>query len=180
MRSFVAIELPDDTRAALEAVQEHLRVGILSDPDSLHLTLAFLGDLPETVLEEVHLSLQGIRQPSFTLQLRGLGVFGSKAPRVVWAGIVPNPELSALHKQVRGAVRRAGVDLPRERFRPHVTLARLKARLGPEELDKLRLFLERFDAFPSPPIKVAEIVLFQSILASDGAIHHPLAEYALE
>ena len=54
-----------------------------------------------------------------------------RQPAVLWAGVAPQPGLGVLRDRVRGAVRRAGVDLPRERFRPHVTLARLRnARVG--------------------------------------------------
>jgi len=179
MRAFVAIGLPEDVRAQLESVQDHLRVGRVSDPATFHLTLAFLGDHPIMVLEEVHHALAEVRLPEFELRLRGLGVFGGKAPRVLWAGIEPGIALEKLQRQVRSAIRSAGVDLPRARFRPHVTLARFGARLEPEEIRTLRMFLERFERFPCPRFVVTEFAMYQSILRRDGPVHEPLAHYEL-
>jgi 2'-5' RNA ligase len=180
MRCFVAIDLPDEARAALEAVQDQLRVGRVSDPETLHLTLAFLGEQPDAALEEMHLALEAMRAAPFTLQLRGLGTFGGRSPRVLWAGVEPQPALRALHEKVRGAAHVAGIELPRERFRPHVTIARFGERLQPGELDKLTGFLSRFEQFPAPPFEVEEVVLFRSILHRDGAIHEPLEAYPLQ
>lgn len=178
MRSFVAIDLPDEARDALERVQERIPVGRITDPENLHLTLAFLGDQPQAALEELHMQLETIRSVPFELRLRGLGTFGNRDPRVIWAGVEPEPALSILRDKVRSAARVAGIDLPRERFRPHVTLARLGDRIEPGELEKLRLFLEKWQSFPVPAFEVEGFTLFQSMLHKDGAVHDPLAEYS--
>ena len=179
MRAFVAIDLPEIVRDVLEDLHDRIPAGRLLDPDTLHLTLAFLDEQPQDLLEQLHDDLSSIRALPFEVQLRGLGTFGSRAPRVVWAGIETQPALTAMHEKVRGAARLAGIELRRERYRPHVTLARLPDRLEPGELEKLRNFLERWQNFPCPPFEVSTFTLFQSILTPDGAIHDPLAEYPL-
>ncbi|WP_172297536.1 RNA 2',3'-cyclic phosphodiesterase [Pseudoruegeria sp. HB172150] len=179
MRVFVAIDPSDAARDALESLQDHIKVGRLTDPETYHITLAFLGDQSDAILDGFHEALESINLSPFTLQLRGLGTFGAKSPKVVWAGLEPNSDLDRLHGKVRGAARQAGIELPRERFRPHVTLARFGDRIDLTELERLKSFLERFNGFPSPPFEIQSFRLYQSILRSDGAIHEPLAEYAL-
>ncbi len=179
MRAFVAIDLPDPVRAALESVQDRIPAGRPTDPETFHLTLAFLDEQPVAVLEELHSALEGISAPTFPLQMQGLGTFGTKSPKVVWAGVQKGPDLAALRDKVRSAARTAGIELPRERFKPHVTLARFGDRIDADELEKLRVFLERFQQYPAPAFEVTEFVLFRSILGKGGAVHEPLAEYPL-
>ncbi len=179
MRVFVAIDLPDAVRDVLEDLQEHLPVGRLMDPETFHLTLAFLDEQPRETVVTVHEALDALRAEPVTVQLQGLGTFGSKSPMVLWAGVAPNPGLSRLRGKVRSAVRLAGIDLPRERFRPHVTLARFGARVEGAALEKLRLFLDRFGAAPMPQFTASRITLFSSHLRADGARHDSLAEYDL-
>lgn len=178
MRAFVAIDLPDAVRDALETVQDRIPAGRPTDPETFHLTLAFLGEVPDAELDEMHLALDAIEAAPFQLQLRGLGTFG-KSPKVLWAGVEKGPDLARLRGKVRGAARQAGIELRRERFKPHVTLARFDAPPVAEELDKLRLFLERFQSFPAPPFEVTHVTLFRSILTKSGAVHEPLADYPL-
>lgn len=178
MRVFVGIALPEAVQDALDPVQDRLPVGRLVDAGNLHLTLAFLDEQPQAVLQALHEALAAVRAQPFTLQLRGLGTFGARSPRIVWAGVRPEPELAVLRDRVRGAARRAGIDLPRERFRPHVTLARLGDRIAAEELDRLKTFLERFETFPSPPFEVDAFTLFESVRTKAGMVYEPLADYA--
>ncbi|MDF0600647.1 RNA 2',3'-cyclic phosphodiesterase [Psychromarinibacter sp. C21-152] len=179
MRAFVAVDLPFAVQEALETVQERLPVGRPTDPEQFHLTLAFLDDQPGDVLEELHHELERVKLPRFALQMRGLGTFGKHEPRVLWAGVEPEPALKELRGKVRSAARVAGIELSRERFRPHVTLARFDERMEPDELEKLRRFLEIWETFPSPPFEVTEFVLYRSILGKGGAVHEALAEYPL-
>ncbi len=179
MRAFVAIDLPDEVRSVLEDVQDDVPVGRLMTPETLHLTLAFLGEQPRDLLAAVDEELARIRAASFEVQLHGLGTFGNRRPSVLWAGVKPQPALGALRERVRGAVRRAGLELPRERFRPHVTLARFSARVGAEELERLRRFLERFGDVGLPGFEVKKVTLFHSRWLSDGAVHDVLEEYPL-
>ncbi len=178
MRVFVAIDLPDAVRAVLEDVQEQVPVGRLMMAETLHLTLAFLGDQPRDLLLAADEELARISAAPFEVQLHGLGTFGARSPSVLWAGIRPDPALTALRERVRGAVRLAGLELPRERFRPHVTLARF-SRLREEELERLRRFLARFGGVGLPVFQVDRITLFQSRLSSEGAVHDALEEYPL-
>lgn len=177
MRTFVALDLPDPVRDALEAVQEALPPGLRpSDPDQFHLTLAFLGERPESEVEAAHEGLETLRHPRVPLRLRGLGTFDHEG-LTVWAGVAEEAGLRSLQAKVLSVLHGAGIMLPRRRFRPHVTLAR--ARRGAPDPDRLAAVLARWDSFPSPPFEAREVGLWRSTLRPDGALHEELARYPL-
>lgn len=178
IRSFIAIDLPDPARAVLEEAQNHLRLGRLNDPETFHVTLAFLDKQSEATLEAVHEALTRLSVPSFDLTIQGVDCFGGAVPRVLWAGVAPSSELTLLRDRVRGAVSQARIKLPRERYRPHVTLARFR-RFQDGEFDRLARFLSDHATLVIPPFRVTHFHLYESTLHPDGAEHTPLASYAL-
>ena len=178
MRAFVAIDLPDPVISALEALQEILPLGKPVEPEQMHLTLAFLGEQPDDLIEAAHHALGGIRFPAFEMQLSGLGTFGNREPTVLWAGIKDATQVKALHDRILPALHGAGLPLEHRRFRPHVTLARFE-RSGLPEHERLARFLSKWEGFPSPPFMVEDFALWRSTLRPKGAIHDELARYAL-
>ncbi|UWQ44781.1 RNA 2',3'-cyclic phosphodiesterase [Leisingera aquaemixtae] len=179
MRAFVGLPLPDAALDVLERLQEGLTVGRHVSADNMHLTLAFLDDQPEAVLETLHQSLAEISAPPLTLSFRGLDTFGGKLPRVLAAEVQKTPELSHLRDRVRSACREAGLDLPRERFRPHVTLARFPRHLEAGQVEKIAQYLAGAAGFRLD-CEVERFALFQSTLAPQGARYDMLAEYELQ
>jgi 2'-5' RNA ligase len=170
MRAFVAIDLPSDVRAALGRVQSHLSFGRATDEGQLHVTLAFLGDQPDAMVEAAHDALSALRVPAFPLQIQGLGSFGGD---VLWAGLRDPAPVVALHNRIVPALYGAGIVLDRRRFRPHVTLARFD-RPDPA---RLATFLQAQSAFPCPAFTVASLGLWRSTLTKGGAVHDELARY---
>ncbi|MCP3969479.1 MAG: RNA 2',3'-cyclic phosphodiesterase [Rhodobacteraceae bacterium] len=148
-------------------------------PGTFHLTLAFLDDQPQTTVETLHDALGEIETAPFDLTLRGIDVFASSKPRLVWAGIDPQPALTGLRDKVRWAAGEAGIELHRERFRPHVKLARFRGQLRGDEAEKLAAFLARTNGFSTEPFSVDRFCLFRSRLHPEGAVHEVLAEYSL-
>lgn len=179
MRLFIALGLPDHARDALEALQADLNVGRDVAPENLHVTLAFLDDQPETMAKAVHERLCEVDLPAFDMRIRGLDVISRKQPRLVCAGVDASEPLTALRRKIRTRVREAGVDLPRQRFRPHVTLARFATTLPRYKLDRLGGFLERHGAMALEPIRADHFTLYQSRLTPDGPRYDPLADYPL-
>ncbi len=172
MRAFLAVEPSEAARDALEAVQQALPEGRAVPREQLHLTLAFLGDQPEAALAELDAALTGFRLPGFDIRLTGLGCFGR--PDVLWAGLADPAPVVALQARLKAAIHGAGIVLERRRFRPHVTLARFAR---PPEPLRLARFIETWSAFPCPPVRVEQIVLFASTLTKAGAVHEELARY---
>lgn len=179
MRVFVALPLPESLIAALETVQQGLGTGRSVPGDNMHVTLAFLGDQPQAVLEALHEELGNITAPAPELAVRGVDVFGGRHPRLVYAGLRKTGDLEALHAAVQRAVRAAGVELPRERFRPHVTLARFPRHLSGDAARRLGRFLEEEGALRLPAVTADRFALYASYLHEAGAVHEILAEYPL-
>lgn len=180
MRAFVGLPLPEDLIEALGRVQAGLGVGRAVPPENLHLTLAFLDDQPETALAALDAELQAIAGPVPEVRIAGLDlVGGSDAVRLLMAAVAPDPALAALRKRVRGAARAAGIGLKRERFRPHVTLARFRRRQAPGEPVRIADFLAREGGFSWPGFAAGEFVLYRSTLTPEGALYDPLAVYTL-
>jgi 2'-5' RNA ligase len=180
MRAFLALDLPDALRAALSAVQDRLPIdkagGRAVDEDQMHLTLAFLDDQPEPVLADLHAELDRMRLPRITLAPSGLGTFGGDRVTSVWAGMAPDPALSALQAKVAQAARRAGVALPRRRFVPHVTLARFGARGAAPPMPAM---LADLSGWSAPPVAVDRLALMRSHPGKGGSVYEVLADYPL-
>lgn len=122
MRLFIAINLSEPMRAALVRAQNELHDhgvrGSYTPEENLHLTLAFLGEVPDAgpVLE----ALSPVSFTAFELCLEGMGRFGD----LWWAGIRESAPLAALARRVRHALAESGVPFDRKRFSPHITLLR--------------------------------------------------------
>ncbi len=179
MRLFVAIPMPDACTAALARVTEALPLGRTLDPENLHLTLAFLGEMDRATAEEAHMALETIRAARFDIQPKGLGTFAGRSPQIIWAGIADHDPITTLAAKVRSVLHGAGMMLERRRFVPHVTLARL-SRPSSEEDTRLARFLSRWDSFSSPAATVEQFALYQSHLRPDGAQYEIIASYDLE
>jgi RNA 2',3'-cyclic 3'-phosphodiesterase len=178
IRAFVAIALPDPVRLDLMIVQHGLPVPRPVPPENLHLTLLFLGEVPEPVLADADLAFRRIRVPRLHVAPAGLGLFGGARPRVVFCGVAEATGLRHLHSKVAGAARGAGIAPEARRYVPHVTLARV----APERVDRQRLeqFVAARTGYAAPPFEAEDFRLYHSRLASAGAAYEELARYPLD
>lgn len=178
MRAFVALDLPDRMLLPLTRLQAGLGVGRAVPEENLHLTLAFLGDVTETTLQEIAETLDGAHLPGVTMALSGLTLFGGRRPAVL-AVAATGAGLAPLHAKVMRIAREAGVDLRRERFRPHVTIARFPREMGTKDQARLGEFLSLNGAFALPPEPALSVTLTRSHLTQEGAQYEPLASFPL-
>src|SRR6056297_1846927 len=116
IRAFVGLPLPEEVVERLEAVQAGLPAGRPVEPENFHVTLAFLGEQPEPVVEDVHHELERIDAPAPVLSVEGLNMFGGARMRTLHAAIAGDAALKRLRGRVLAAVRGAGVAVARERF----------------------------------------------------------------
>jgi 2'-5' RNA ligase len=164
-RLFTGIEIPAQTREELARLRVPLPGGKWLEPETLHLTLRFVGDLDNQQASEFADRLADIEADAFELRLAGLGTFGGNEPRSIWAGVEASPQLEALARANDRAARAAGLPPDGRQFKPHITIARLKF-AGPDEIARV---LQRIGAFRSHPVLVSRFVLFSSKPKTGGA-----------
>lgn len=126
MRLFVAICFDEPCKdvlcAAIAGLKSHARQGNFSRRESLHLTLAFLGETNR--IDSAKRALGSIHAESFAMELAGLGCFQRSGGDLWWMGVPENGALTALQQQVNAALMQAGFSLEKRAFRPHLTLGR--------------------------------------------------------
>jgi RNA 2',3'-cyclic 3'-phosphodiesterase len=142
MRLFLAVEFEQGLRRALREATAPLRAlvpdaGWVAE-DRLHLTLKFLGEQPETLVQPLAAAVREIADRHWPVPMRlgGLGAFPNlRRPRVIWVGIAPTPKLELLQNDVEEGCSALGVDVEGRAFRPHLTIGRLR---GTEDRDAVR------------------------------------------
>ncbi len=169
MRLFVAIELPDDVKDQLMALQTEISGAVWVKRPALHLTLRFLGDRIDPIrLTPIKLALESVHADAFTLALGGVGRFPSstrRPARVIWAGLDTQPALMTLHSAIERALAEAAF-LPDDRtFSPHITRARLK---DDDNAAQIAHFFDQHHNFYSEPFKTSAFHLFSSVLTPQG------------
>lgn len=178
IRAFLGIDLPPAIRGLLQVQQFLLPLPRKVDPADLHLTLVFLGDCPEPLLEAAHEGFEALRFRSFSLSLQGFGLFGKARPHCAWAGLAPSPELMQLQDKVETVARRAGIAVEARKYLPHVTLGRFPVP-APEEVLRLERAIALGAGFQSEPWRVEALTLWQSHPGAKAPRYHPLARYPL-
>lgn len=178
IRAFLALTLPDPVLSALRVQQFLLPLPRKEEPENFHLTLVFLGEQPEPVLEAAHEGFAALRMPRFSLTLQGLGLFGGAKPRAAWAGVAPSEPLMRLQAKLEQSARRSGIAVESRRYVPHVTLGRFPPPRTEETMRLERAIAGGMD-FRSPEFEVEEVVLFQSRLSPKGNRYDDLARYPL-
>jgi len=177
-RAFVALAPPEAQRAQLGAYLERCRAAAPEfrwvAPESVHLTLRFLGRVEAPPLAALSVRLRGIRYPPFVMRLGALGTFGGRRPSVVWLGLVEGVEpAAALARALEAACAAVGLEPETRPFRPHLTLARARERSG-AVLPEL----------PPPPDMApwtaTEMILFESRLGGGPPVYVPLERFALQ
>lgn len=124
IRAFLGLDLPGEIRSALAVQQFFLPLPRRVEPELMHLTLVFLGEVAEPALEAAHEAFAALKIAPFPLSLQGLGLFGGTRPKVAWAGVAPSDPLMRLQAKAEQAARGAGLAPEHRRFAPHVTLGR--------------------------------------------------------
>jgi RNA 2',3'-cyclic 3'-phosphodiesterase len=182
IRVFVAIEISESLRAALSDLQGRLKMTGADirwvRPESIHLTLAFVGDIPRIQIEPLKAALNAsVREKAFDFNVTGIGTFGNlRNPRVLWAGISPCPALEHLRRQTVEALGTAGVDFDDKAFSPHLTIGRFKS---PRNLSALKQQLEKEKSGNFGSEKAQEVQLIKSELRPDGAKYTVLFRFPL-
>jgi 2'-5' RNA ligase len=188
VRCFVAVELPEEIKAALSRIQAELKSGSQSpvkwvDPYSIHLTLKFLGnvnpDMTSQITEAIAGGAQGVSP--FHLEIKGLGVFPNpRRVQVIWVGIGGEVEsLLKLQKGIESALEGLGFAPEGRAFTPHLTLARVRERASPDERQKLGELIASTKFETEHAFNVNSVSLMRSQLTREGAIYSQLGSIEL-
>ena len=183
MRLFVALELDEAVRARITALLRQLEPAARQvkwvKPQSLHLSLKFIGEQPEDRLPALVEALAGVPAPGpLELGFRGLGCFpNERHPRVFWVGLLAPPALGQLATGVERALAPLGIEPAQRPFSPHLTLGRLRQGsrvpvLPPEWEVHRSEDLGRYTA--------TELFLYQSRLFPHGAEYVKLKHFPLK
>jgi RNA 2',3'-cyclic 3'-phosphodiesterase len=175
IRLFAGLELPSRIRAELAAIAVPLGGAKWVDEDDLHLTLRFAGDIDHHIADEFADGLSTIEIPVFTMRIVGTGSFGGAEPHTLWAGVEAGPELERLQQKIERAARNAGLAQQSRKFKPHITLARLRG-ANPIELAQV---LQRHGGYRSTPISIEDFVLFSSRPLTGGGPYAVEARFPL-
>tara|TARA_B100000315_G_C14587885_1_gene594124 strand:- start:1902 stop:2444 length:543 start_codon:yes stop_codon:yes gene_type:complete len=177
LRLFVGLELSETVKSEIGLISSGLPNARWVRRENLHLTLHFIGDVDEGVAEDIDAALAEIVSPPFDLKLDGIGCFETRNKvRAVWAGVAPEPELSQLYSKVEQALIHAGLEPTRRKFKPHVTLVRLKNVRAEAVVD----YLEFHAGLSLPPFAADHFTLFRSHLGHAGVAYEVIARYPLQ
>ncbi len=164
IRLFTALEIPDEIAERLTRLQRGIEGARWIEPKDFHITLRFVGDVPEDVAEDVDEALQTVAFDPFAIEIEGVGVFGGAKPHALWAGVRPSEALRNLQAHHESAMRRAGLKPETRNYTPHITLARLRAVDAPEAYR----FVETNNLFATPRFEVQRFVLFSARTSTGG------------
>jgi len=193
MRVFVALDINDAIRDRLQLFMDGVR-GFAPEarwvrPESMHVTLKFIGEKPPEAVEEIKQSLARIQAAIFEISFRDYGFFpSSKAPRVFWVGIEAGPELAALAKSVDETTSVLGIPKEEHAFSAHLTLARRggsgasRSRKSDDPTGSFRRLQERLATMPVPEfgtMTAREFFLYQSQLMRGGSRYMKIGCFGL-
>ena len=187
MRCFIAIDMDEGIRAGLHELQQDLAAKAdvrKSDvkwvrPESMHLTLKFLGEIKDRDLVEICNVAKAVagRHAPFDLAIRKVGHFGGRSARVLWVGAgLGCSELLDLQKDLENQLASAGWPKENRKFSGHLTLCRIRNTKAGFELARLA---EAYKGFDLGAIRCGAITVYQSQLQPEGPIYTSLGHYEL-
>lgn len=183
MRAFIAINLPDEVRAAIAHAAGPVRSASAIrwvEPESMHITLQFLGHVDDARVREIELALADatVAAQPFDMQLGSFGAFPSaRRARVLWAGVAPDAPLMELQSAVEQALTPLGFEPEARDFHPHVTVGRAARGANPVAVAPVAAALLGREMAGS--VRVASIELMESRLSRAGARYSVVRSFPL-
>lgn len=195
MRLFIALDIDESIRERIERFLEGVR-GFAPHarwvrPESLHVTLKFIGEKPDDEVSKIHQILSSIEAGAFEISFRGYGFFPTpKSARVFWIGLNASDQLPQLANTIDDAVTSIGIPRETHAYSPHLTLARGSGRSGAPHKQKgdranhsFQRLQEKLAALSTPEfgsMTTREFFLYQSKLGPAGSRYTKIAGFALK
>lgn len=176
MRLFIALKLTEEQKGEVRVMQHKLKSELTGikwvRPESMHLTLRFIGETDESKLDSIKLAIDdtAVEYTAPVIQYGGSGLFPStRNARVLWIGLRRGEEeVQKIEGKLREGLAAKGFPPERRPYHPHLTIGRIRNMLPPAKLDR---FLENWKSFRTSDSTCKELVLFQSNLTRQGAQH---------
>jgi len=175
-RLFIAVDLPAGIKNNLEVMSYGIPGAKWIDPQQIHLTVRFIGEVDGTTFLDIKTALEQVSLEPFSMALKGVGHFPPRGkPRVLWVGIEQSEPLQSLKSRIDRILATVGLQPEGRKFSPHITLARLKN----SPIDKVADFLAGNGLFGQEPFEIKDFKLYSSTLTPKGAIHKVEKVYPL-
>jgi len=183
IRTFIALELPDELKAALARMQKIFMQSSAGvkwvRPESIHLTLKFLGATSMEQVDKVCGVLDHLTRDAapFSFDASGMGAFpNSRNPKVIWAGLQIENRLKAFQEELETALVCMGFAAEDRPFAPHLTLGRLKDGLARKDIAGL---IEQFSSERFGRFEADHIIFFKSELKPSGPVYTAIKDITL-
>ena len=189
IRAFIAVELPSGLKNELAELETQLKkasppVVKWVEPNSIHVTLKFLGEISEDSIEELMLAIEETAQGilPFQLEVSGVGAFPNlERPQVLWTGVKGELEkIAQLQKRIESNTEQLGSPRESRAFSPHLTLGRVRDEAGPNERRRLGKLLADTTFTALHNIDVDAVNLMKSQLTLGGAIYSCIGSVKLK
>lgn len=177
-RGFIAIDIESNPKI-IEFENEIKKTGAdlkLVEPENVHITLKFLGDAEETLVDEIEKIMSNAvkETKSFNIQLKGTGIFpNNNYIKVVWVGIEHSDPIATIANEIDEKLSKIGFKKEGRTFSPHLTIARVKTSINK---DKLLQTIEKYRDIEFVDMTVDSIKLKKSDLTPKGPIYTTLKE----
>ncbi|HUS86116.1 MAG TPA: RNA 2',3'-cyclic phosphodiesterase [Bacteroidales bacterium] len=182
-RVFIAIKIDPDKR--LKEIILDLKSGLSGErirwvePDNIHVTLAFLGDMTTDRINDVIRILKEVAAESisFRLLIKGTGLFrGTEDPRIIWLGIEDTGPLNAVRHKVCELLSREKLIRDDRPFKAHITVGRVKSISDRKRLGEL---MGRYRNTAIKEQHVNELIFYESIMKAGGSVYRPIDRFRL-
>lgn len=176
MRLFTGIALPSAQHDKLKLVQSGIPDARWTVPSNFHVTLTFIGEIPENRGADIDEALMSVEAHGFPLGLKSMGCFTEgDRPQHLWAGVEAPEELHMLKHKIDRVLQQNQIQLETRKYTPHATIARLR---NPDPA-VVAEYLSTHAAFNGGAFEVNEFVLYESIETKDGFFYEEIAAYPL-
>lgn len=175
VRVFIAVEIPEEFRRLLGEVQNELKLSRAQmsfvDSKIAHITIKFIGDITPDKVVSVKKSIESLEFNPYEISFRGVFFNNPSRPRVIWASGNDMGESSKLNSDIEDLLEPEGILREKRKFRPHVTLARIKS-FHPSLAEVVASMADYdFGSF-----EIGSVVLKRSILKPSGPVYEDLME----
>ena len=182
IRTFIAIEIPENIKEnilqAIEPVKTSYPKVSWTKTTAYHFTLKFLGDVEENMIKLISEKIEKITKnfTPFEINVEGVGVFPNiRAPKILWAGLyMPDNTLFDLQTKMETVLYELNFAKEKRKFKPHLTLGRVKHRMSPEFADDLFKC-----SLPKQTFTADKIIVMKSDLKPAGAVYTPMKVIAI-